>query len=88
MGKRLMNYQLLNPCFDELWLSNEYDIIEHTLPKKDIVDKIRCEIRSIRDIEKLLRQLVIKRLYPNSIYHLYNSISKIKSVFDICIGET
>jgi DNA mismatch repair protein MutS len=87
MGKRLMNYQLLNPCFDELWLSNEYNIIEHTLPKQDIVDKLRCEIRSIRDIEKLLRQLVIKRLYPNSIYHLYNSISKIMSVFNICIGE-
>ena len=87
MGKRLMNYQLLNPCFDEQWLNKEYDIIEFTRPKQNLIDNIRCNIKSIRDIEKIMRQLVIKRLYPNSIYHLYNSISKIHSVYKLCSEE-
>ena len=87
MGKRVMNYQLLNPCFDQQWLNKEYDIIEYTTFKQKLVENIRNEIRPIRDIEKLLRQLVIKRLYPNSIFYLYNSVSLIHRVFQICSGE-
>ena len=80
MGKRLMNYQFVNPCFNETWLKTEYDIIEYTTDKMDLIENLRRNLTSVRDIEKILRQLVSRRLYPNSIYHLYSSISFIKDI--------
>lgn len=80
MGKRLMNYQFVNPCFDETWLKSEYDIIEYTTNKPELIENLRRKLTPIRDIDKILRQLVSRRLYPNSVYHLYSSISLIKDI--------
>lgn len=87
MGKRLMNYQFVNPCFDEAWLNAEYNIIEYTANKTELVDDLRRKLTSIRDIEKILRQLVSRRLYPNTVFHLYSSISLIKDINDLLSGE-
>jgi len=80
MGKRLMNYQFVNPCFDEIWLQSEYDIIEYTTNKPELIENLRRKLTLIRDIEKILRQLVSRRLYPNSVYHLYSSVVLIKDI--------
>ena len=82
-GKRLMKYQLLNPCFDETWLNAEYDIIEKLLNMPiDIIGIMRNRLVKVRDMDKILRQLLIKRLYPKSVYHLYNSIANISGLND------
>ena len=41
------------------------------------MDDIRRSLRNICDLEKLNRQLVLKKLYPQSIYTLYQSLSTI-----------
>lgn len=82
MGKRLMKHQLLNPCFDETWLNTEYDIIEKTLVTSDVVKVMRNRLTGVRDIDKILRQLVIKKLYPQSVCHLYNSVTSISQLTD------
>jgi DNA mismatch repair protein MutS len=87
MGKRLMNYQFVNPCFDETWLNAEYDIIEYTTTKPTLIENLRRKLTQVRDIEKILRQLVSRRLYPNSVYHLYSSISLIKDVNTLLLDE-
>jgi DNA mismatch repair protein MutS len=87
MGKRLMNYQFVNPCFDETWLKSEYDIIEYTTHKTELIENLRRKLTSVRDIDKILRQLVSRRLYPNSVYHLYSSISLIKDVNVLLLDE-
>ena len=80
MGKRLMNYQFVNPCFDETWLKSEYDIIEYATGRTELIENLRRKLTSIRDIDKILRQLVSRRLYPNSVYHLHYSISLLKDI--------
>lgn len=80
MGKRLMNYQFVNPCFNETWLKSEYEIIEYTTNKPELIENLRRKLTLIRDIEKILRQLVSRRLYPNSVYHLYSSVMLIKDI--------
>ena len=87
MGKRLMNYQFVNPCFDETWLNSEYDIIEYTTGKPALIENTRRKLTCVRDIDKILRQLVSRRLYPNSIYHLYSSISLINDVNVLLFDE-
>jgi len=88
MGKRLFQSQLLNPSFDQEWLESEYCMTAQIL-KPDtyaMVAPIRKQLGQIRDIEKICRQLIIRKVYPSSIYHLYKSIKQIQQI-NVCLYE-
>ena len=74
MGKRLFEYQLTNPTFEKQWLQNEYDTTSIMLNNYHFVELFRRQLCNLRDMEKISRQLVMRKLYPSSIYHLYSSI--------------
>lgn len=83
MGKRLFQYQLTNPTFNETWLKREYEMTEmilNTATYDAVMPMCRRELNKIRDIEKLCRQLLIKKIYPSSLYHLYTSIGSIQTM--------
>jgi DNA mismatch repair protein MutS len=82
LGRRMFQYQLLNPTTNIEWLQNEYSIIETMLLPENIqfIDMFRKNLTQIRDIEKICRQLVLLKLYPSSIFHLYKSIYIIKQI--------
>lgn len=87
MGKRLFQYQLLNPNFDETWLRQEYKMISALLANNYyLVDVFRKQLGKVRDLEKISRQLVIKKIYPSSIAHLYNSLLTIQQT-NVCLFE-
>jgi DNA mismatch repair protein MutS len=79
MGRRLFQYQLLNPTTCQDWLSMEYTMTEIML-SQDWIDGFRKQLLQVRDIEKITRQLMVKRLYPSSIFHLYKSIEGIQEM--------
>ena len=89
MGKRKFQYQLTNPVFDINWLNNEYMITELLLSDDyyHFVENFRKQLKQVRDMEKISRQLVVKKIYPASIYHLYSSIQIIQQI-NVCIAET
>lgn len=76
MGKRLFHHQLTNPTFNVEWLQTEYEMISMALASEptEFLHTTRKQLNGIRDMEKNLRQLVLKKLYPNSMYHWYQSI--------------
>jgi DNA mismatch repair protein MutS len=80
MGRRKFAGQLANPTFEEGWLNKEYMITAALLDGPEIIDMIRMNLRDIRDLEKVARQIVLKKVYPNSIYHLFQSIQKIRYI--------
>jgi DNA mismatch repair protein MutS len=88
MGKRLFQYQLLNPTTDSVWLNKEYSMIETILLENNVhfIELFRKKLIGIKDLEKISRQLVTKRIYPSSIYQIYNSVSIIKQL-NICLFE-
>jgi len=87
MGKRRFQHQLLNPNFDENWLQTEYKMISTILDDKYyFVDVFRKQLTQVRDIEKICRQLVIKKVYPSSIAYLYKSIQTIQQT-NMCLFE-
>lgn len=87
MGKRRFQYQLLNPNFDEDWLNMEYKMIaEFMNDNYYLIDIFRKQLSGIRDIEKLCRQIVIKKIYPSSIAYLYKSIENIRQINN-CLFE-
>lgn len=78
MGRRNFQTQLTNPVFDSIWLNKEYqntDILLRTLINEpDILCNIRRNLNKMRDIEKIARQIIVNRVYPKSIFSLYESI--------------
>jgi DNA mismatch repair protein MutS len=82
MGKRMFQHQLTNPTFNVLWLQTEYDMISMILGYKPepFLEKTRKQLNGIRDMEKNIRQLVLGKLYPNSLYHWYQSIAIVQEI--------
>jgi len=82
MGKRMMQYQITNPTFNQEWLNQEYTNIDKILSCfSDNIGFIRKQLQQVRDIEKMLRQLLTHKLVPSSVYHLYNSCKIIQELY-------
>ena len=82
MGKRQMQYQITNPTFNQEWLNQEYTNIENVLSCfPDYIGYIRTQLQQVRDIEKMLRQILTHKLIPSSIYHMYNSCKTIQELY-------
>lgn len=87
IGKRKFTYQVTNPTFDEDWLNQEYKMISKMLENYFMVDAFRKILFKIKDIEKINRQIVLKKIYPSSIGHLYKSIEYVKQI-NTCLYES
>ena len=89
MGKREFKLQLTNPTFDYEWLNKEYEMTAILLEEKNnhFIPLFRKQLVQIRDIEKICRQLVLNKIYPSSIYHLYQSIGIIEQLY-VCLIES
>jgi len=88
MGRRLFQHQLTNPTFDETWLSKEYSMIANMTDGEhyDMVDSFRKQLSKLRDIDKICRQIVVKTIYPSSIYLLYTSLDRVQQM-NMCLYE-
>ena len=85
MGKRLMQYQITHPTTVVEWLKKEYEMIHVMTSVKTNYAKIKdssMKINKIKDIDKVLRQLVVKTLYPSSIYTLFDSLHIFHQLMD------
>jgi len=82
IGKRLFIHQLTNPTFDEKWLATEYRMITQMLETKNVglIDTFRKKLAKIRDLEKISRQIILRKIYPSSIHHLYKSFHEIREM--------
>jgi DNA mismatch repair protein MutS len=82
IGKRKFNYQLVNPTFNEEWLNMEYRMIQKLLEKNNVflIETFRKHLSKIRDLEKISRQIILQKIYPNSIFNLYKSIQEIREM--------
>jgi DNA mismatch repair protein MutS len=87
MGRRLFQIQMTNPVFDSQWLNSEYDATGTLLDKGPIIlSDIRRSLSKIKDLEKISRQIVAKRVYPSSIYFLYEGIRSIRQINETDMG--
>jgi len=88
IGSRLFQSQITNPTFDEKWLKEEYGMTATFLSPNffPMVKSFRKQLSEIRDIEKLCRQLITKKIYPASIFYLYKSVEIIQQM-NVCLYE-
>ena len=88
MGRRLFQYHLTTPTFDEYWLNNEYTQIERMLEREHytMVESFRPLLAKIKDIDKINRQIVVRAIHPSSIYSLYKSLIHTQQM-NVCLYE-
>ena len=79
MGKRQFYYDLLNPIKDDIKLNSYYNITEHLLSNSSWED-YRKGLYNLRDIEKLTRKLIIKKITPKDISILSQNINHVFSL--------
>lgn len=85
MGKRIFEYQLLNPTIDTEYLQKEYDIIEHMINNNDkYKDNIYYNLLNIKDITKWNRQILLKKISPKYFFNLHENLSSLINIYN-CI---
>lgn len=89
IGRRQFYTQLVNPVFDAEWLEREYSMIERMLNPEQyhMVEPIRKAMLSICDVEKLMRQLMVLKVYPTTLYKLWKSMHTIQHL-NTCFFES
>ena len=88
IGKRRVKEMMTTPTFDEEWLNREYDIVEAMLSSGpyDMMMFCRKQLTNVMDLEKVLRQIVLKRVPTGIIKPLYDSVQQVQQM-DICLKE-
>lgn len=88
MGKRMFHSQLVSPTTDTVWLNREYAATSKMLESNnyDMMTPLRRLLGQVCDIEKICRQLVMRKLVPSSISHLYKTVGIAQQVWT-CLAE-
>lgn len=88
MGKRRIQELLTSPVFDKPWLNAEYDMISHMLlPENNhFVSFFRKQLADVVDLEKLMRQILVRKISPSAVYRLFESVSNIQQIHT-CLQE-
>lgn len=90
MGKRFFNTVLLNPICNVLRLNADYAIQEHfSLNYSDSNNSSSCSsiasfrntLSGVKDIERVLRKLYLKRISPSDFYFLVKDINTLCSLY-------
>jgi len=88
MGKRKFTHQFLNPVTDKIYLQEKYNINEHVLLNfEDKYSIIKTMLVPIKDLIKIGRQIILEKISPKTIYHLYSGISISKSIYHYILSN-
>ncbi len=82
MGKRRIKEMMTRPIYDEDQLNAEYEKVAEILDPINYESVIfaRRELDNVMDLEKVLRQTVVKKIAPNLIIQLYESLSHVHAI--------
>jgi DNA mismatch repair protein MutS len=88
IGKRRIQEVLTNPVFDENWLNNEYNMISQMLSAENyhFISFFRKQLADVTDLEKIMRQILVKKVSPSTVFRLHESVLKIQQIH-ICLAE-
>jgi len=82
MGKRQFNYVFLNPTMDCVMLNREYEMTDHVLSQYATYESVIEEpLKSVKDVSKLVRQIVMRKVTPKGLYQFYKNLGTIKTIY-------
>jgi DNA mismatch repair protein MutS len=80
MGKRFFSTLLVNPTTNVDYLQKEYNMTEWLIENVSDVDFLRNKMTTIKDLSKINRQIIMKRISPKTLYYLYHNLNTIKEL--------
>ena len=87
VGRRRFIHQIVHPTFDTEWLNSEYSAISNLLRFPEMIDTFRKIVREVADLDKIARQLVARKLNPDSIARLYKSVLAIQQIHSVILSN-
>jgi len=81
MGKRQLKQQVLNPTSDAKSLNDKYSIIQYVKERTELFNPIAKQLRSLFDIEKFYRKIILKNVKPVDMVSLYENIQIIIDIY-------
>ena len=95
MGKRQFQSNFLNPVTDIIYLQEEYDITEQILKHNGFNEyneyneykNIKKNLYNIKDVSKIMRQIMLQKITPKSLYQLYTTIGSVKILYELVNSE-
>jgi DNA mismatch repair protein MutS len=88
IGKRRIQEVLTTPLFDEDFLNKEYNMISQMLSEENyhFVLFFRKQLADVTDLEKIMRQILVKKVSPSTVFRLHESVLKIQQIH-VCLAE-
>ena len=88
IGKRRIQEVLTTPVFDEEWLNNEYNMVSQMLSAENyhFISFFRKQLADVTDLEKIMRQILVKKVSPSTVFRLHESVLKIQQIH-VCLAE-
>jgi DNA mismatch repair protein MutS len=97
MGSRAYKYALLHPVFDETQLEQDYAITEYMLSLTggggggggSLSHTIfREKLAFMKDIEKLHRHIILRKIAPFHTFHLFHNLRHIRELYSMCLRDS
>jgi DNA mismatch repair protein MutS len=94
MGSRAYKYALLHPVFDETRLEQDYTITDYILSHGSAHDNtlsyitFREKLTYMKDIEKLHRHIILRKIVPSHIYNLFHNLRHIRELYSMCLRDS
>ena len=89
MGKRKFANCFLNPTTNEDYLQMEYDITGYCLENKmNIYNSLKNKLCHLSDVSKMHRLIIIQKITPKNIHHLYTSLQYIKDIYSLLDNDS
>ena len=81
IGKRNFSNILLNPITDIDLLNKYYDLTEKLIDDEETFTFLRNHLRDIKDLDKIYKLILIKKLPPKSLYVLFFNLENISLLY-------
>ena len=94
MGSRAYKYAVLHPTFNESQLEEDYAITEHMLSLSNgtasviSYDTLREKLGFMKDIEKLHRHIILRKISPYHMYGLFHNLRHIRDLYSVCLRDS
>jgi DNA mismatch repair protein MutS len=94
MGSRAYKYSLLHPVFDETSLEQDYAITEYMLLLTGggggslSYTIFREKLAFMKDIEKLHRHIILRKIAPYHTFHLFHNLRHIRELYSSCLRDS
>ncbi len=80
LGSRYLKHVFLNPLTDPTLIGNRQKIISEFINAPDLLELVREELSSVRDLERILAKVSTKKVTPSDLINISRSISTYKNL--------